>query len=148
MGAAVESRGDAGVRTDDLDVLLCVSAGHKDLIAGPPCCERPESMGEGNKAPGRKTRGRADHIGFLDAAVERPLGIRGAERLGARRVHQVRVQDHDLFVFCRHSQKGVTEFLPEFLAADLVMVRHFYAHAIFLLISTRAFRLIKKAAVS
>ena len=109
MRAAVERRRDAGVRADDLDIELCVSAGYKDLVARAACCERRKRMRERDFAGRGQARGHAHHIRLLDAAVYGLLGKCLGEGLCTHRAHQVRVEYHDVPILPGQLHQCVTE---------------------------------------
>ena len=111
MGAAIVGSGDAGVRTDHAHIELCVGSGDVNLVNDTACGERTESMCERLEADRRRARGDADHICFLDAAVNAAVRILFSETDHANGVDNVAVKVYDGIVLCGHLFHGVRKGL-------------------------------------
>src|SRR5690606_13639146 len=98
LAGAVLARRDAAVAARDLDVEPRVGDRHTELVEALEDEEAGEARDERDLAAGREATRHPDHVGFLDADVEEPVGdLLGEERaLGA--LGEVGVEDDDVVV--------------------------------------------------
>ena len=128
VGAAVVGCGNTGVRAHDAHVLLAIGAGNKDLIHHPAGGKGGEGVGEGHHAGGGKAGGHAHHVGFLDAAVHRPVREFFEEGAHARRADQVGIQHADAAVLPGHLAQGLAVDGPHLPLFVLQSLFHLIAH--------------------
>ncbi len=109
MRTAVVSGIDAGVGADDHDVILSVSNGHERLVEDTAGGEDAEGVDDRLHPGGGHTGGNADHVRFLNTAVEDLIREFKFQAARADGVHEVRVEIAELRVFLRHFLDAGTE---------------------------------------
>ena len=102
----------AGVAAHDTHVLARIYAGHEDLVRYAAACKCAKGVDKGYESLFGKAGRHAEHIGFLDPAVNDFVRVCCLEPVHARGCHQVSVQPENPVIGAFKFNQGVCQGSP------------------------------------